>query len=513
MTTFSRRSFVKTLVIGGATVAIGPMTRLVRAQAMEVPMPTGKLSANFIMHNDLPWALETRRSAFGFAPITSQSAFFVRNNLPAPDESIVVNPDDWRFEVVGAGRSGSMTLAELKALPVRVEAAVVQCSGNGRAYFSHQPSGSQWATGAAGCALWTGVRVGDVIEHFGGPTDGKLFLTATGAESLPEGVDPAKVVVERSIPVDKALMDSLLVWEMNGAPLPLIHGGPLRLIVPGYFGVNNVKWVKRIALTEEETRASIQASGYRFRDIGESGSSKQPSMYRMPVKSWINGPGADGVSPVVPGPNTLHGVAFSGERGIEKVEISADGGQSWREAQLVGPDLGPNAWRSFVMPVDLKLGKHRFVSRATDRAGDTQPRDAIPNQRGYAHNGWNDPALEIEVVTKQAATSKLGIATPAVPVVAEAQQTISLSPLATQGRDIFMGKAQPNCGVCHTLADTGSVGAIGPNLNKLKPTAENVFAAVSQGVGAMPAYEAQLSQTEMRALAAYVAEASKINKK
>lgn len=287
MTTFSRRSFVKTLVIGGATVAIGPMTRLVRAQAMEVPMPTGKLSANFIMHNDLPWALETRRSAFGFAPITSQSAFFVRNNLPAPDESIVVNPDDWRFEVVGAGRSGSMTLAELKALPVRVEAAVVQCSGNGRAYFSHQPSGSQWATGAAGCALWTGVRVGDVIEHFGGPTDGKLFLTATGAESLPEGVDPAKVVVERSIPVDKALMDSLLVWEMNGAPLPLIHGGPLRLIVPGYFGVNNVKWVKRIALTEEETRASIQASGYRFRDIGESGSSKQPSMYRMPVKSWI----------------------------------------------------------------------------------------------------------------------------------------------------------------------------------------------------------------------------------
>lgn len=507
LTRLSRRSLVKTLVVGGATVAIAPMTRFSSAQAMERPMPTGKPSANFIRHSDLPWALETRRTAFGLAPITPQSAFFVRNNLPAPDESILVNPDDWRFEVVGAGRSGSMTLAELKALPVRVEAAVLQCSGNGRAYFSHQPSGSRWATGAAGCALWAGVRVRDVIDHFGGPTEGKLFLTATGGETLPEGVDPAQVVVERSVPVDKALEDSLLVWEMNGAPLPLIHGGPLRLIVPGYFGVNNVKWVKRLALTEKETGASIQASGYRFRDIGESGSPEHPSMYRMPVKSWINGPGADGASSVLPGPNTLHGVAFSGERGIDKVEISADGGQTWREARLVGPDLGPNAWRSFVLPVDLQLGKYRFVSRATDRAGDTQPRDAIPNQRGYAHNGWNDPALEIEVVARQAGKSRLGIATSAAPLVAQAQKTIKLSPLAAQGRDIFIGKAQPGCGACHTLADAGSVGAVGPNLDNLKPAAEQVFAAVSQGVGAMPAYRTQLSQTEMRALAAYVAEA------
>ncbi|MFA7522860.1 MAG: molybdopterin-dependent oxidoreductase [Halothiobacillaceae bacterium] len=506
----SRRNFVKALILGGAAVAIGPMARLAKAQqAAERPMPTGKLSANFIRHSELPWALETRRSAFGIAPITPQSAFFVRNNLPVPDESIVMDRDDWRFEVVGADRGGVMTLAELKALPVRVEATVMQCSGNGRAYFSHHPSGSQWGVGAAGCALWTGVRVRDVIEHFGGATEGKLFLTVTGAEDLPEGIDPAQLVVERSVPIDKALEDSLLVWEMNGAPLPLIHGGPLRLIVPGYFGVNNVKWVKRITLTAQETGAAIQASGYRFRDIGEPGNPNHPSMYRMPVKSWINGPGADGASPVPPGPNTLYGVAFSGERGIEKVEISADDGQSWREAQLVGPDLGPNAWRSFVMPVDLQLGKYRFVSRATDRAGDTQPREAILNQRGYAHNGWSDPALEIEVVTKQASTSKLGSAAPAAPIVAEAQQAVSLSPLAARGRDIFMGKAQPSCGACHTLADAGSVGAIGPNLNKLKPTAEQVFAAVSQGVGAMPAYEAQLSQAEMRALAAYVAEASK----
>lgn len=507
MTTFSRRSLVKALVLGGMTTALAPMARFASAQAMERPMPTGKLSASFVMHNDQPWALETLRSAFGVGPITPQSAFFVRNNLPTPDESIVANADAWSIEVVGAQRSGSITLEELKGLPVHVEAAVLQCSGNGRAYFPHNPSGSQWATGAAGCALWTGVRVSDVIAHFGGPSDGKPFLTATGAETLPEGVDPSQVVVERSVAVDKGLNDCLLVWEMNGAALPLVHGGPVRLLVPGYYGVNNVKWVKRIGLTEVETGASIQASSYRFRDIGESGSPAHPSMYRMTVKSWLNGPGADGAS-IVPGPNTLHGVAFSGERGIEKVEISADGGQSWREAQLVGPDLGPNAWRSFVMPVDLSLGKHRFVSRATDRSGDTQPQEAIPNHRGYGHNGWNDPALEIEVVASHPASTNVAMAAAPAAAGVQGARAMALSPLAAQGRDIFMGKAQPNCTVCHTLSDAGSAGAIGPNLNTLQPTVEQVFAAVNQGVGAMPAYSAQLSQAEMRALAAYVAEAA-----
>ena len=507
MHTFNRRSLIKAFAIGGLTMSVSPLARLASAQAMEPSMPSGKLAANFVIHNDQPWALETRPEAFGIAPITPQSAFFVRNNLPVPDESIVANADDWRFEVVGAARSGSMTLAELKALPVHVEAAVLQCSGNGRGYFTHGPSGSQWKTGAAGCALWTGVRISDVLAHFGGPGSGGSFLTATGAETLPEGVDPAQVVVERSVPLDKALQDCLLVWEMNGAPLPLVHGGPLRLIVPGYYGVNNVKWVKRIALTEEESGASIQTSSYRFRDVGVSGSPAHPSMYRMAVKSWLNGPGGDG-APISQGRATLHGVAFSGERGISKVEISADDGQSWHEAQLVGPDLGPNAWRSFVLPVELAPGQHRFVSRATDTEGESQPRDLVPNERGYGHNGWYDPALEIKVVAARAGTAApaTGQAT-AAPAAAAASSTVSLSPLAAQGREIFLS-VQPACSVCHTLADAGSAGVVGPNLNTLQPNADQVFAAVSQGIGAMPAYGARLSETERRALAAYVAEAS-----
>ena len=105
--TFKRRSLIKAFALGSVAWALGPMTRLASAQAMQRPMPSGKLSANFFIHNDQPWALETLRSAFGVAPITPQSAFFVRNNLPTPDESIVANPDAWSIEVEGAQRSGS----------------------------------------------------------------------------------------------------------------------------------------------------------------------------------------------------------------------------------------------------------------------------------------------------------------------------------------------------------------------------------------------------------------------
>lgn len=511
MPSFTRRSLLKALAIGGATAVVSPLARFASAQAMDRPMPTGKLAGNFQIHNDMPWALETRRSALGLAPITPQSAFFVRNNLPTPDESIVQNRDAWQIDVVGAQNSRTMTLGELKTLPVQMEAAVLQCSGNGRAYFPHNPSGSQWATGAAGCAIWTGVRISDLIAHLGGPAEGsQAYVTATGAETLPDGVDPSQVVVERSVPIDKGLQDCMLVWEMNGEPLPLVHGGPVRMLVPGYFGVNNVKWVKRIALTEEETGASIQASSYRFRDIGVSGSPAHPSMYRMPVKSWLNGPGADD-TPVLKGQIMLYGVAFSGERGVNKVEVSADNGQTWQTADLIGPDLGPNAWRSFVMPMELGAGRHRLVTRATDTAGETQPRDATPNHRGYGHNGWYDHGLEINVVNQLPASQQVaattGSATSAANTAgAAAGAARSLSAEAATGRDIFLSQVQPACGVCHTLSDAGTSGAIGPNLDTLKPSQDQVMRAVRQGVGAMPAFGAQLNENEMRALSVYVSE-------
>ena len=134
---------------------------------------------------------------------------------------------------------------------------VLQCSGNGRGLFPNKPSGTAWKVGAAGCVVWSGVPVRTVIEALGGKLDGTSYMTSTGGEKIPEGLDPKSVMVERSVPA-AAMTDALLAWELNGVPIPLAHGGPLRLIVPGYAGVNNIKYIKRLAFTAEQTDAAIQ---------------------------------------------------------------------------------------------------------------------------------------------------------------------------------------------------------------------------------------------------------------
>ena len=507
----SRRFFLKSAA--GVGLLFSPLGNLARSAVSMRAMPSGKTEGDFLRHNDIPWALEVRRSSFGFGPLTPESHFFVRNNLPMPSPDILAQRDSWQFGVEGAERSGSLTLAELKAMNPITIATVIQCSGNGRAFFPHHPSGSEWVVGAAGCALWTGVRVADVLARFGGAKEGLEFLTTTGAESIPEGIDADQVAVERSVPIEKALKDCLLVWEMNGAPLSLAHGGPLRLIVPGYFGVNNVKWVKRLAATEGQSSAKIQQSGYRLRDIGESGGPQHPSMFRMPVKSWLNGPGADD-APILAGNHALYGVAFSGERGIKQVEVSVDNGQHWQQAEFVGPDLGINAWRAFKFPLDLGVGKHRAVCRAQDGLGDWQPRERKENERGYGHNGWKDHGLSINVVSQlpvttvaaASVTAKINETAKATPV---SDKPISLSATAQRGRELFLTKAQPGCGVCHTLNDAGAQGAVGPNLNQLQPSLSSVRQSVSQGVGIMPAYGDQLNSQELDALATYVFETTR----
>ena len=148
-------------------------------------MPVSKAKGAFIIRNDLPWALETRRSQFGFGPITPASHLFVRNNLPTPPASLTDQGDDWSFDVSGCAQEGSLTLADLKRMKSRTVATVLQCSGNGRDFFPHDPSGSQWGVGAAGCLLWTGVTVADIFEQFGGVKPDVSYLTATGGEELP----------------------------------------------------------------------------------------------------------------------------------------------------------------------------------------------------------------------------------------------------------------------------------------------------------------------------------------
>ncbi len=179
-----------------------------------------------------------------------------------------------------------------------------------------------------------------------------------------------------------------------GEPLPLAHGGPLRLVIPGFYGVNNIKYVKQVAFTAEQTDAKIQASGYRIRPVGQHGAPDQPSMWEMNVKSWITQP----LQQAKAGRVRIQGVAFGGARAVKGVEVSLDGGDHWQMAPFVGPDLGRFAWRPFVLIVDLKPGSYTLASRAIDVEGAYQPQERLDNERGYGHNGWEDHAVKLRVV-------------------------------------------------------------------------------------------------------------------
>ncbi|HEY0844666.1 MAG TPA: sulfite oxidase [Noviherbaspirillum sp.] len=340
--------------------------------------------------------LETRRSAFGSSVITPASQLYIRNNLPAPDASIVADRDAWAVSVEGVKSPRTLTVKELKSMGLETVATVLQCSGNGRGLFPGKPSGTPWQVGAAGCVVWSGVPVRAVVDALGGMADGMVYMTGTGGEKLPEGVDPKSVMVERSVPV-KAMADALLAWEMNGEPIPLAHGGPLRLIVPGYTGVNNVKYIKRIAFTSEQSDAKIQKTGYRMTPPGQKGDPSQPSVWEMGVKSWINAPAPD-AGAVPAGMVQIKGVAFGGVNAAKSVDVSIDGGKTWQPARFVGPDLGRYAWRQFVLPVKLEPGTYTIASIATDTQGNRQPEERVENVGGYNNNSWRDHALTITVV-------------------------------------------------------------------------------------------------------------------
>ena len=339
--------------------------------------------------------IETRRSAFGTSGITPADHLYIRNNLPTPDASIVANRDAWQVSIEGVRIPRVLTVADLKTIGVESVATVLQCSGNGRGYFPSKPSGTPWTVGAAGCVLWSGVPVRYVVEALGGVAPGMLYLTGTGGEKLPDNVDPLSVVVERSVAL-KAMNDAILAWEMNGAPLSLAHGGPLRLVVPGFQGVNNVKYVKRVAFTPAETQAKIQTHGYRITPLGEQSKPSEPSVQELNVKSFVTSPAGD--RSVKAGVVYVTGVAFSSGSPIRRVEVSSDGGRSWIDAPFMGPDLGRFAWRQFALPLRMAAGNYVVVSRATDTAGNVQPEQRLENAHGYSNNSWKDPAVMLSVV-------------------------------------------------------------------------------------------------------------------
>jgi DMSO/TMAO reductase YedYZ molybdopterin-dependent catalytic subunit len=396
-----RRHLLSRSASAMAAIGLAGFTRgsLAQSDAAAVkplpPFASWKDPASVIVHSGT--TIETRRSAFGTSVITPAEQLYIRNNLPTPDASIMNNRDAWEISLDGVKNPRKLTLAELKSMGLETVAMVLQCSGNGRGFFPSKPSGTPWTVGAAGCVVWSGIPVRAVVEALGGLTSGARYMTGTGGEKLPEGIDPKTIMVERSVPL-AAMTDALLAWEMNGAPISLAHGGPLRLIVPGYTGVNNIKYVKQLAFTAQESDARIMSHGYRITPPGGKGDPSQPSVQEMTVKSWINSPSAeDGPKSAVlkAGLTQIHGVAFGGLNAVKSVEVSVDGGKTWQTARLVGPDLGRYAWRQFALQARLPAGNLTLASRATDSQGNVQPETRGENLSGYNNTSWADHAVKV----------------------------------------------------------------------------------------------------------------------
>ncbi len=380
--------------IGGNAVAQTPAAPAASGGAKPLPAYVDwKNREALIVHSGN--TIETERSAFGSSVITPNDRLYVRNNLPPPSADVVADRDAWEISIEGVGKPRTLTVGDLKSMGLATVATVLQCSGNGRGYYPSKPSGTPWTVGAAGCVIWSGMPVRELVKALGGVTKGMVYMTSTGGEKIPEGLDPNTALVERSVPM-AALEDAILAWELNGEALPLAHGGPLRIVVPGYSGVNNVKYVKRLAFTTEQSPAKIQQTGYRMTLPGKTSTPQDPSVWEMGTKSWINSPLPD-EGTLKKGRVVIEGIAMGGMRSVAKVDVSIDGGATWKPARLLGPDLGRYAWRQFALEAELAAGTHTLVSRATDDKGKVQVENRFENSHGYSNNSWRDHAVKVQV--------------------------------------------------------------------------------------------------------------------
>ncbi len=345
-----------------------------------------------IVHSDK--GIETHRSAIGESLITPNRNVYIRNNMPTMTDTQIGDRKKWKVKIEGVKNPKTFTLAELQKLGHTTMATILQCSGNGRGFFEHKPRGSQWKTGAAACIFWTGVSMKTVVDACGGINSDAVYMTSAGVDHEPTGLDPNKAMIERSVP-KKLFKDAMLAWEMNGVPVPNAHGGPLRMITPGYFGINNVKHLGKVAFTKSESSVKYMKKSYRISPIGKKGS-QYPSCWEMPVKSWITRP-TNETGTVKAGKVQIVGVAMGGTKKVRSVKVSIDGGSSWKRAKFIGPDLGKFAWRQFVLETTLTAGKYNIASLASN-GSDRQPELRMENRRGYAHNGWRDHSVQITVV-------------------------------------------------------------------------------------------------------------------
>ena len=297
-----------------------------------------------------------------------------------------VDPATFRLGVGGnVARELELTLDDLRARPRVSITVTLECAGNGRTLIEPRAISQPWILEAVGNAEWTGTPLAGVLEE-AGLGEGSLEVLFTGADRGVQG--EVEQDYERALPVAEAMReDVLLAYEMNGQPLLPQHGSPLRLLVPGWYGMTHVKWLQRITVLSEPFEGFQHAGSYRFQSSEDDPGTP---VERIRPRSLMVPPGIPDFLTrrrfAVAGLVELVGRAWSGVAAIERVEVSADGGSTWEDAKLDALPGSPYGWRGWSFEWDATPGDHELCCRATDGTGATQPLEPAWNLGGFANN-------------------------------------------------------------------------------------------------------------------------------
>ena len=316
--------------------------------------------------------------------ITPTEAFYVRTHFPIPK----IDKNKWRLRVEGEVKKpfelGYDELLKLESIEIPV---TLECAGNNRNFLEPKAKGVQWGLGAVGNAEWTGVPLSILLDRAGVNSDaGEVILEGADGGKLEDPKSPAgELRFARSIPLTKAREDVLLAYKMNEVDLPAQHGFPLRAIVPGWYAMASIKWLKRIIVTNKPFNGYYQTLDYAYwKRRGEI--ADLVPLSEIAIKAEIARP-AEGEIISANSKVRIHGAAWTGDGEIVKVEISTNGGASWDKAKLIG-ESKPNAWRlwEYEWKTPACSGKQTLIARATDSGGRIQPVEHDPDRGTYMIN-------------------------------------------------------------------------------------------------------------------------------
>jgi len=351
-----------------------------------------------VVLGDRPLVAETPAELLDDAT-TPFGKFYIRNNGQIPEEA--KDPDKWEITIDGeVNKPLKITLGELKKkYKPQTLRFVLECGGNGRAGFSPPARGNQWTNGGAGCAEWTGVRLADVLKTAGVKPSG-IYTAHFGADVHLSG-DTTKQPVSRGVRIAKAMdPNSMIVWGMNGQPLPNIHGGPVRLIYPGWAGSASQKWLTRVWIRDKE-HDGAGMTNFSYRTAikpmvpGDKGDPKNFKILEsMPVRSIITNPANGAKLAAGTRKLELRGAAWAGDNSVRSVEVSTDYGSSWKTTKL-GDPRNRFDWQRWTGNVSFPTdGYYEIWVRATDSRGNRQPHiTGNWNPQGYGGNAMHRIAV------------------------------------------------------------------------------------------------------------------------